>query len=93
MAALLTTQTSDTTGTGASHSCPCTAFVTGTFDGCTVNLLAADADTAGKYVSFGPQSQRQSPGAITVNAYGTYYLRADVVGAGSATSVTVATTQ
>lgn len=45
MAALLTTQTSNTTGTLTSHTGPCTVFVHGTPDGARVVIQASPTTT------------------------------------------------
>lgn len=98
MATLLSAVTANTTGTGASHTGPCTVFVSGTFGGATVVLQVADADAAGKYVNADAvgvpnQGQLSGPGAISLNCYGTYYVRAILGNAGSTTSVTAISTQ
>ena len=97
MATLLDAATTNGAGAGASHSGPCTAFVRGTLDGATVTIEVADADSAANYSkadrSVMPVSRFESKGSCTINAYGTYFVRAVVSNAGSATSVTVVTTQ
>lgn len=97
MATLLNSATTNGAGTGASHSGPCTVFVHGELDGATVTIEVADADSAGNYVkpdrTIAPESRFTSKGAVSLNAYGTYFVRAVVSHAGSSTSVTVVTTQ
>lgn len=95
MATLLSAVTTDTTGTGASHSGDCTVWVTGTLDGATVVIQGAPTDA--NYVkldrSILPQSRFSEPGACHVSGKGTHYLRAILENAGSNTNVTVTTTQ
>ena len=94
MATLLSTQTTNTTGSGASHTGPCTVHVYGTFDGAEVVLEMADSDTAAEYVPIGRQGTfNKTGGNCTVDAQGTYFLRAKLNRAGSSTSVSVTTTQ
>lgn len=97
MATLLSAVSVDGAGTGASHSGPCSVFVSGTFDGATVTIEVADADTAAKYCKPSkaaiPESRFSEKGSTTLTAYGTYYVRAVVSNAGSSTSVTAITTQ
>ena len=94
MATLLSSVTEDTTGTGASHSGPATVFVRGVFDGASVSVLVSDDDT--NYVkpdNLAGRSHLTVPGAVSITAYGTYYIRCDVVGTGSSTSVSAVSTQ
>lgn len=97
MATLLSAVSANGAGSGASHAGPCTVWVSGTFDGATVVIQGADADTAAKYGRLDKSIIRQdvftSKGGATVSGYGTYYLRAVVSNAGSSTSLTVITTQ
>ena len=98
MATLLSAVSSDGAGSGASHSGPCTVFVTGTFgDKATVTIEVASADTDALYCKADKSIMRESRfggrGCCTLNAYGTYYVRAVVSSAGSGTSVTAVTTQ
>ena len=97
MATLLNAVSVNGAGSGASHSGPCTVFVSGTFDGATVTVEVADADTAAKYSkptkSIAPESRFAEKGSVTLNAYGTYFVRAVVSNAGSNTSVTAISTQ
>lgn len=97
MASLLTTQTTDTTGTGQSHSGPCTVWVRGTLAGATVVIQGADANSAANFGKLDRSIIRQDvfrdKGCSTVTAYGTYFLRAILSGATASTSVTVETTQ
>lgn len=96
MAALLSSATSNTTGTGASHSGDCTVWVTGTFDGATVVIQGSNTDSNyGKLdnITIPNPATFKAPGCLAVNAKGTYYLRAVLSGAGSNTSVSVTTTQ
>lgn len=98
MPALLTNVTSDTTGSGQSHSGPCTVFVTGTMDGATVVIEGSPTTNTADYVkldrSIVPQAQFiDRTGASAVDGQGTYYLRAVLTNAGSSTSVSVETTQ
>ena len=92
MATLLSAVSSDTTGTGASHTGPCTVFVSGSLGGGEVTLDIAPSDTAGKYVPAGRVSTITQPGSYTIDALGTYFLRARL-SRSSGASVTVETTQ
>lgn len=95
MATLLTNQTADGVGSGASHSGPCTVFVPNdsVFDGAVFHVEAYSADTAGKYVPVGIPGQLTAPGAVAIDIQGTYYLRGRVARAGSSTSISADTTQ
>lgn len=97
MATLLSAVSADTVGTGASHSGPCTVWIRGVLDGAEVVIQGADADSAANYAkldnSLIPQAKFTDQGSVSVNAYGTYYLRAVLTNAGTNTSVTVETTQ
>ena len=93
MASLLSSQTSNATGSGASHGGPCTIFVRGTMDGADVTIEAADEDVSASYVGIDKVATRTSVGCFAVNAQGTYFLRAKLNRAGTSTSVTVVTTQ
>jgi hypothetical protein len=97
MAALLTAATASTDGTGASHSGPCSVFVRGTLAGAQVAIEVADENVAASYVKPSkaamPESRFSEPGSVTLNAYGTYFVRARLVGATATTNVTVVTTQ
>ena len=97
MAVLLNAVTANTTGTGASHSGPCTVCVRGTLGGARVVIQGADADSAANYTkldrSIMPQHIFEDKGCVSINAYGTYFLRAVLENAGSTTNVTVETTQ
>ena len=95
MATLFSARTTDGAGSCASHTGPCTVFAENdsVFDGCSVVVQAAAADTAGKYVTIGQPGQLTSPGAIAVNIQGTYFLRGVVNRAGSSTSINLVTTQ
>ena len=92
MATLLNGVTTDTVGTGASHTGPCSVFVTGTLGGGVVTLEIAPSDTSAKYVSAGRDSVLSQPGSYTVDAQGTYFLRARI-DRSTSPSVTVETTQ
>lgn len=93
----MTAATANGAGTGASHSGPATVWVHGTFDGATVVIQGADADTDAKYGKLDKSIIRndvfRSKGGSGINGTGTYYLRAVISGAGAATSLTVVTTQ
>ena len=97
MATLLNNVTTNTVGTGASQTGPCTVFVRGVFDGATVDIQVADQDVNASYVradsvsSPNPSSLR-NPGCTIINATGTYFVRAAVNGAGTNTSITAVTT-
>ena len=97
MATLLSAVTANGAGSGASHSGPCTVWVRGTLGGATVSIQGADADSDANYVKLDKSIIRndkfEAKGCATVDAQGTYYLRAVVSNAGSSTSVTVVTTQ
>jgi len=96
MATLLDGVSSDTTGTGASHTAPATVFVRGTMDGARVVIQVSDDDTT--YVK-ADNISLQNPcvfngitGCCNIDGNGTYYIRAVLENAGSSTSVTVETT-
>lgn len=97
MATLLSAVTANGAGSGSSHSGPCTVWVRGTLDGATVVIQGADADSDANYSkldkSLIPQATFKTKGNCNIEGKGTYYLRAVVSNAGSATSVTVVTTQ
>lgn len=95
MATLFSAATSNGAGTGASHTGPCTVFAEAdsVFDGATVELQAAVADTAGKYATVGVPAQLKAPGAVAVNIQGTYFLRGFIAGAGSSTSINLVSNQ
>ena len=97
MATLLNAVTANTTGTGESHTGPCTVFVRGELGGATVVIQGADADSAANYVRLDKSLIRQDvfrgTGASTISGEGTYYLRAVLTGASATTNVTVVTTQ
>jgi len=98
MASLFSARTTNGAGTGASHSGPCTVFVTGTFDGREdVTIEVASADTDDLYVKADKSIMRESrfsgKGCCTLNAYGTYYVRAVMSNVQTTSSVTVVTTQ
>ena len=98
MAALRTNQTTNTTGTGASHSGPCTVFVRGVLGGANVQIQVADEDVSASYVnadvvSVPNASEFRATGAVSLNCFGTYFVRAILSKAGSSTSVSVVTTQ
>jgi len=92
MATLLDGVTTDTVGTGASHTGPCSVFVTGTLGGGVVTLEIAPSDTSAEYVPAGRNSVLWQPGSYTVDAQGTYFLRARI-DRSTSPSVTVETTQ
>ena len=93
MAALLTDQTTNTTGSGSSHTGPCSVFIYGTFDGASVSIEAAHEDVAASYVPVGTPASAGEGKVVAVNLQGTYYLRAKLNRAGSSTSLSVDTTQ
>lgn len=95
MATLLSAVSANGAGTGASHTAPATVFVRGTFDGATVVVQVSDDDTT--YVKADNTSPAKAtrltePGAVTIDAKGTYYIRCVVSGAGASTSVTAVST-
>lgn len=92
--ALLSNQTTDGTGSGVAHSDAAVVHVSGTFDGCSVSVeVSLDDTTYVKPDNTSGGGRCDAPCAILVNHVGTYYMRASVQNAGSATDVTVATTQ
>ena len=94
MAALLADATSNTTGSGAAHTGPCTVFVYGTFEGQeNVFIEIAPNDVSAEYCLFGPFSVVKGQSAVNVEGRGTYYLRARLTGAGDTTSISVDSTQ
>lgn len=93
MAALLTDQTTDTTGTGAAMSGPCSVCAEGTFAGATVYLEAAISDSGTRYQPIGWLSPMSQGGWIAVDIQGAYWIRAKLAKAGTTTSVTVTANQ
>ena len=96
MATLLSSVTTNTTGTGASHSGPCTVFVRGTFDGATVVIQVSDDDAAyvkADNVSITNPCAFKNDGCVSINAYGTYYVRAVLANAGDSTDIDAVSTQ
>jgi len=98
MATLLDGADEDTTGSGASHSGPCSVFVTGTPAGATVTLQVSPTTNTADYVKADRSLINQSvfrnqTGSATIDGQGTYYVRAILSGATASTSVTVTTTQ
>lgn len=96
MATLLSSVTTDTTGTGASHSGPATVWVRGTFDGAEVVIQVSDDDTTyvkADNVSIPNPARFKGNGCVAIGAVGTYYIRAVLSNAGSSTSVSAVTTQ
>jgi hypothetical protein len=97
MPALLTAATANVDGTGASHSGPCSVFVRGTLAGAIVTVEVADENVAGSFVqpdkAAMPVSEFRNRGSCSLQAFGTYFVRARLVGATAGTNVTVVTTQ
>ncbi|HMA77849.1 MAG TPA: hypothetical protein VKP88_01760 [Candidatus Paceibacterota bacterium] len=98
MATLLDGVTTDTVGTGASHTGPCSVFVTGTPDGATVTIEVSPTTNTADYVKadrslINCAVFRNQTGSSVVDGQGTYYVRALLSGAGDSTDVTVTTTQ
>ena len=93
MATLLSTQTTDTTGTGAAHTGPCSVHVRGTLAGAKVAIEASDEDETASYSPAGLKSEVLANGWRSFDIQGDYFLRAKLIGATAATSVTVVTTQ
>lgn len=95
MATLLNGVTSDTTGSGASHSGPCSVFVRGDLGGGTVTIQVSDDNTnfvKADNVSTPNPANFKAPGSLALNCQGTYYVRAILEGSTSP-SCTVVTTQ
>lgn len=95
MATLLNAVTTNTTGTGASHSGPATVFVRGTFDGATVVVQVSDNNTNFVKADNGVANPAhlKAPGVVAINCQGTYYIRCNLTGAGASTSVSAISTQ
>lgn len=96
MAALLTSATADTTGTGASVSGPVTVFVRGVFDGATVSVQVSDDDTTyvkPDNISNAKASRMGAPGVCYIGGTGSYYVRCVVAGGGSSTSINAVSVQ
>jgi hypothetical protein len=96
MATLLSSVTTDSVGTGASHTGPATVYVTGVFNGAFVDVqisaddvtyVGIDSDYAGKNLG-----RFRNAGTVNVDARGTFYLRGVVRNAGASTSITCVTT-
>lgn len=95
MATLLSAATDNGAGTGASHTGPCTVHVANdsVFDGAEIYIEIADSDTAGEYAPVGKDGVFRAAGSVTIDAKGTYFLRAKVARAGTNTSLNCTTTQ
>lgn len=97
MPTLLNAVTTNTTGSGASHTGPATVWVRGELGGATVVIQGADTDVAANYVNLDKsviaENVFRATGGMQCSAVGTYFLRAVVGNAGPATNVTVVTTQ
>ena len=92
MATLQTTQTTDATGTGASHTGPCTVYAEGTFDSADVSIEISTDDSTYEPIS-DPLATFRGPGQFLCPATGTYYLRSVQSNSRTSTSITVKTTQ
>jgi len=97
MAALLTTATANTVGALVSHTGPSSVFVTGTPGGARVILQISPTSSTAAVVK--PDNAMVSSsifvnrtGSCSVDAQGTYFLRAVLENAGPTTSITVTTT-
>jgi hypothetical protein len=95
MATLLSGVTSNGAGAGASHSGPCTVVVPNdsVFDGAVVHIQIAIADSAADYAPVGRDGILTAPGAVAIDAQGTYFLRALVAKVGALTSLDCASNQ
>jgi hypothetical protein len=95
MATLLSSVTTDSVGTGASHSGPATVYVFGTFGDAFVDIEVSPDDT--NYVSVDIDGNSigrlRGPGCFQVGGNGTYYIRASVRNASATTSISASTTQ
>jgi len=94
---LLNAVTANTTGTLVAHTGPCSVFIFGSLGGCSVALETSVDDTPANVIPLGPAinptTWQDGRGSFRVDHAGTYYLRAVVRNATSATSVSVSTTQ
>ena len=98
MATLLNAVTTDTVGTLTSHTGPATVFIHGTPAGATVVIEASPTTNTTDVVkmdkSLIPQGiMVDRTGAVNVDGYGTYYIRAVLENSSASTSVTVTSTQ
>lgn len=93
MAALLTDQTSNTTGTLTQHTGPCSVFVTGTPGSARITIQASPTSSTSDVVKIEGGTFGGKTGVATVDLLGTYYLRAIVEAADASTSVSVTTVQ
>lgn len=95
MATLLNAVTTAATG-AATHSGPCTVFVSGSLGG---GEVVCEVSTDGSnYVKVENQGSKnylrfRSPAAANCDAYGTYYLKATLDGCTGTPSCSVITTQ
>lgn len=97
MAVLLADADEDQAGTGAAMDGPCTVYVRGTFNGARIAIQIADEDVTTSYVRPDKSVLREShitaPGAISLNAYGAYFVRAVLQGAAAGTEIAVVALQ
>lgn len=95
MATLLSSQTTNGAGSGASHTAHATVFVTGTFDGADVTIQVSNADSdyvKADNLSTPNTSRLREPGCVNIAANGTYYIRCVVSNAGANTSISAVST-
>ena len=92
MATLLDAEDEATTGTGASHTGPCTLHVheDSVLDGALVQIQMADSDTEAEYKTIREFNGKET---ATIEGQGTYFLRAILSRVGTSTSVSITTTQ
>lgn len=88
MADLITS--GNTTGDAASHTGPCTVWVSGDLKGGYVELTGG---VSTRLVPMGRVSRIQHPGCYTVDAQGTYNLKATITGHSATPAAVVETTQ
>lgn len=85
MANFFAEQDEDVTSIAKQFKAPCTVAVFGTFDGAAVKILAAiDSDD-----TFVEVEQLVGAAIINIGLAGSYWLKAQLVGSGASTSVTV----
>lgn len=80
-----------TTGDAASHTGPCTVWVTGDLKGGRIDLLGGAASD--RLAPTGRIPQISQPGSYNVEAVGTYYLKATLHNGGASPTCIVETTQ
>lgn len=85
---LLSEQKTDRIGEGVAAAADATVFVRGTFDGAKVYVEISDEDVSASYMVPHGKAIVAGPRPIAIEAKGSYFIRARLVGAGEQTNVT-----